>query len=129
MSQQSTARISDELLEIFGPLSEEDLAVLLEADDTRVNLKQFPNLLEFLVMLMLVGIRHAVPDADNEEAVELAKIMARKIPLPGFDSRWQNAKRTVDRYGLKQAIARIRNELSRGTDKQETSADIDRRKR
>jgi hypothetical protein len=120
----ATGKFPREIFEIFGPLSEEDLGVLLEASgDTRVNLKQFPNLLEFLVMLMLVGIRHAVPDADNDEAVELAKIMARKIPLPGFDSRWQNAKRMVDRYGMKQAVARIRTELSRTTEKQTLSTE------
>jgi len=100
-------------MEIFGENSEGLLEQLLESQEVEVDLKFFPSLSDWLVFLLLVGIKHAVPRASDDDAVSVAKIMARQIPLAGFETRWVYARSFLDRIGMQQATSKIRMELDR----------------
>ena len=102
--------ISEELVDIFG---QDAVVMILEGTEGDVNLQQFTSFLNWLTMLMLVGTKHALPNLDDKEAVSLLEIVARRIALPGFKSRWDWARRRIRQMGMKSTIAKIKMELDR----------------
>ena len=79
-----------------------------------VNIKHFDNLTDWLMSSMLVSIMHAVPEVDEEGAMDLAQILFRNIAMPGSVHLWMKPKNRIKRIGLKQAKIKLGLELMRG---------------
>jgi len=116
-------KISRGILELFGEPSPEAVAELRQVAEAvdrahmkelKPDLKFFPNLMDWLVMLFMVGIRHALPDATEESAKDLAMVLARQFAVPGNKHLWVTTDWFLRRHGMKMAINRIQLELRRG---------------
>lgn len=114
-------RLSRGILELFdGGDVDEELLQMLESEapnelkELKPDLKFFPNLMDWLVMLFMVGIRHAIPDATEESAKEVAMVLARQFAVPGNKHLWISTEWFLRRHGMKMAINRIQLELKRG---------------
>jgi hypothetical protein len=100
--------IPGEILEIFKA----DMVELLEGEEKH-DLQQFANPMDWITLLMIVGIRHAFPKVSGEDAVIIAEAIGRRISLPGYKHRWFWALDRLERWGMKQMISRIKMELDR----------------
>jgi hypothetical protein len=107
-TERTIEELNSQIVEIFG---QDAVNVLLEADDS--NLQQFPNFMDWLTTLMFVGTRHALPELSDKEVVNLLEIVARRVAMPGFKHRWDWARRSIERLGMKNIISRIKIELDR----------------
>lgn len=116
--------ISQGILELFGGMSDEarqELRQVMESTDSAPELKElkpdlkfFPNLMDWLVMLFMVGIRHAIPDITEQSSKDLAMVLARQFAVPGNKHLWITTDWFLRRHGMKMAINRIQLELRRG---------------
>ncbi len=105
------------LSETFGSVDLAELRSELEevkANKEGLNLKYYKTLNDWLVTLLLVGLRHAIPDSTNEEAIEIGTILAQHLRLPNSRPTWKLKANEIDRIGLSQAIVRVSLELTRG---------------
>jgi len=103
--------ISAALVEAFG--SKPTLLERVKENTAEVDLHYFANLTDWLVMLLLVGIRHAMPASTSEEAAEVARFVASRIYQPGQKHIWQISGNWIDRRSLDQAIRRVMGEFQR----------------
>ncbi|NIN70177.1 MAG: hypothetical protein GTO63_36975, partial [Anaerolineae bacterium] len=107
LSSVTDSCVSAEIKQIFG-------GDLLEATEgPRTDLQHFASLTDWVLTLILVGIRHAIPDLTNEDAVKVANALARTIHLPGQAHHWTIAKDLINRHGMRAAVSRIMLELQR----------------
>ena len=115
--------MSKGILELFSGMPEEarqELRQVAESVDSgelaelKPDLKYFPNLMDWLVMLFMVGIRHAIPDITEGSAKDIAMVIARQFALPGNKHLWVTTDWFLRRHGMKMALNRINLELRRG---------------
>ena len=103
--------ISSGLATLFGNPPEQTESVGKVKAET--DLKYFHDLTDFIMMLLLVGIRHAIPGASNDDAVKVANALAKRIHLPAHASYWTKMRNYVDRHGMSSAVNRLIQELQR----------------
>lgn len=100
-----------DLTYIFGgPPQQTEAVGKVEA---KTDLKYFSDLTDFVMMLLLVGIRHAIPGASNEDAVKVANELGKRIHLPAHSHYWTKMRNYVDRHGMSAAVNRLVLELKR----------------
>lgn len=109
--------IQDALFEIFGDNSN-DISQLVEGE-VKVNVKYFPNLSDWIMVMLLVSVRHAIPSADNETAKKIIKFLTRNLYLPSSDHRWAWAEDQIDTAGMKGMLQKVRMELMHGVESRE----------
>lgn len=105
------------LAEVFGDLDIESLRSELEEAKTNkegLNLKYFKTINDWLITLVLVGLRHAIPNSTNEEAIEIGTMLAQYLRLPSSRPTWRLKAHEISRLGLSRMIVQVSLELTRG---------------
>jgi len=103
------------LAEIFTPQRKADLIEAVKSGDAEIDLSYYADLTEWIMHLLLVGVRHAVPEATNDDAIKIARFVAQRLYLPGSKNLWKIASNWIDRRGVTQAARRLIQELQRKT--------------
>lgn len=87
---------------------------LLDEAKKKANVRYFSNLNDFMLTNALVSVRHAFPEFNDDQAIVIAKILMRRASLPANEASWHRPRTTINRLGMKGALARVLLELSRG---------------
>lgn len=113
--------ISDCVIDLFSE-KQIDIEQLVESGksgDASVDLKGFTDLTQWIMMLLIIGIRHAVPETTNKDAIEIGRWLARRLYLPGEKHLWSIAAEWISRRGLGSGVRRVMQELQRSARKPE----------
>lgn len=77
------------------------------------NLFHFADFEEWIMFLMLIGMKHAKPEATDLDVINYTSKVARKMTSPDNLPMWRKARTWVERFGMRQATVRVMLELQR----------------
>jgi len=107
MGHDSPDTVSSEVRQIFGS------SILEAVDGPQNDLQYFGDLTEWVLTLLLVGIKHALPGISTQDAIKVANSLAKTIYLPGKAHHWVYTSNLIDRHGMRAAVSRVMLELQR----------------
>lgn len=88
-----------------------DVYELIEDIGGEDNLTEFRDVKDWIMSLIITGIKTGFKGMENDDAVQLARILCRDLGQPQNTHKWNYIIGRIDRYGLRTMIHKIRREF------------------
>lgn len=82
-----------------------------EVPEKKKRITEFDDADDWMLAMILMGILHANPEADEVDAIEIAREWTRKLYMPKMNYLWRKQAIRIRRWGRRAEASRIRREL------------------